>query len=93
MTTTNCFLVSLNRFQKKPKKYALVLPEKNPENKRQLLSEVLKPFELTKCPGSHLGKELQSFMKEIVSGFTSCESFLNLSQNCSIANLNDHHVS
>lgn len=31
------------------------------------MSEVLKPFELTKCPASRLGEELQSFMKAIVS--------------------------
>ena len=62
-----CFLGSFDRFQKKPKKYALVLPERNPENKRKQLSEVLKPFELLKCPSSHLGEELQSFMKAIVS--------------------------
>lgn len=51
------------------------MPEKNPENKRQQVSEVLKPFELTKCPASRLSKELQSFMKNIVScWYTSVES-------------------
>lgn len=44
-----------------------MLPESNPENKRKRMSEVLKPFELTKCPASRLGEELQSFMKAIVS--------------------------
>lgn len=69
------FCGSFHRFQKKPKKYALVMPEKNPENKRQQVSEVLKPFELTKCPASRLSKELQSFMKNIVSSwYTSVES-------------------
>lgn len=51
------------------------MPEKNPENKRQQVSEVLKPLELTKCPASRLNKELQSFMKNIVSSwYTSIES-------------------
>ena len=69
------FCGSFHRFQKKPKKYALVMPEKNPENKRQQVSEVLKPLELTKCPASRLSKELQSFMKNIVSSwYTSIES-------------------
>ncbi|KAL9986739.1 hypothetical protein ACROYT_G000926 [Oculina patagonica] len=54
-----------DNFDKKPKKYALVLPERNPENKRKRMSEVLKPFELTKCPKSRLGEELESFMKAI----------------------------
>ena len=44
-----------------------MLPDRNPENKRKRTSEVLKPFELTKCPESRLGEELQSFMKAIVS--------------------------
>lgn len=42
-----------------------MLPEKNPENKRQQVSEVLKPFELTSCPASRLSKELQSLLKNI----------------------------
>lgn len=51
------------------------MPEKNPENKRQQVSEVLKPLELNKCPASRLSKELQSFMKNIVSSwYTSIES-------------------
>ena len=54
-------------FDKKPKKYALVLADRNPENKRKRTSEVLKPFELTKCPESRLGEELQSSMKAVVS--------------------------
>ena len=60
-------VVSFNRFQKHPKKYALVLPERNPENKRKRMNEVLKPFELDKCPSSRLPEETQSFMKAIVS--------------------------
>ena len=44
-----------------------MLPDRNPENKRKRTSEVLKPFEFTKCPESRLGEELQSFMKSIVS--------------------------
>ena len=66
-TICNCFLRSFYSFDKKPKKYTLVLPESNPENKRKRMSEVLKPFELTECPASRLGEELQSFMKAIVS--------------------------
>lgn len=61
------FFVWFDRFEKHPKKYALVLPERNPENKRKRMREVLKPFQLTKCPPSHLSEELQSFMKAIVS--------------------------
>ena len=45
----------------------MVLPERNPENKRKRMNEVLKPFELDKCPASRLPEEVQSFMKAIVS--------------------------
>ena len=42
------------------------------------MNEVLKPFELDKCPGSRLPEEIQLFMKAIVSvcsygnAFRSC---------------------
>ena len=63
----NSYIVWLNRFVKQPKKYALVYPERNPENKRKQMKEVLKPFDLTKCSISHLSEGMQSFMKAIVS--------------------------
>ncbi|XP_073244839.1 poly [ADP-ribose] polymerase tankyrase-like isoform X3 [Porites lutea] len=59
--------VNKGKFQKHPRKYALVLPERNPENKRKRMNEVLKPFELDKCPASRLPEEVQSFMKAITN--------------------------
>ena len=34
------------------------------------MNEVLKPFELDKCPASRLPEEIQSFMKAIVSVYS-----------------------
>ena len=56
-------------FQKQPKKYALVLPERNPELIRKPVGEVLKPFDLEKCPKSRLPEEVQVAMKAMVSWF------------------------
>ena len=50
-----------------PKKYQLVLPERNPERMHKPLKDVLKPFDFEKCKPSRLPEELQTFMKMLVS--------------------------
>ncbi|EDO29976.1 predicted protein [Nematostella vectensis] len=52
-------------FVKHPKKYSLVLPERNPQFHHRKPKDILKPFDLEACPPSKLPKPLQTLMKAI----------------------------
>ncbi|XP_048584119.1 poly [ADP-ribose] polymerase tankyrase isoform X2 [Nematostella vectensis] len=52
-------------FVKHPKKYSLVLPERNPQFHHHKPKDILKPFDLEACPPSKLPKPLQTLMKAI----------------------------
>ena len=49
-----------------PKKYALVKNERNPERMLHRKDEILRPFDLEKCPRSSLPTELHDLMKNMV---------------------------
>jgi len=58
---------AIDSFERKPKKYALVKNEKNPERMLHRKDEILRPFDLEKCPKSNLPTELQDLVKNMTS--------------------------
>ena len=54
-------------FTKKPKKYALIKNEQNPERMLKHQKKLLKKFDLEECAKSNLPDNLRTFMETVVS--------------------------
>ena len=54
-------------FTKKPKKYALIKNEQNPERMLKHQKKLLKKFDLEECAKSNLPDDLRTFMETVVS--------------------------
>ena len=61
------FFIITFSFTKKPKKYALIKNEQNPERMLKHQKKLLKKFDLEECAKSNLPDDLKTFMETVVS--------------------------